>query len=258
MLAPPSNSLIITVQRAGQALPAIFLRHRDAHPAAVGVLLVGFLEAGRRGHAAVGVALAAFHVADAVERLHDFLGELGGLFEDRRERVGRRVGEARQVAVALHVKHVVQQELHIVHGRLVGRHVRLLESLLAARTVISASLPASRRARKLRSHSITGTCQFGDDAVDLGLLPFEPLDALVEFLQRDLELRHLPVAEVVEVEHLAHFLEREADRLAGEHIGEPRAVAPRVEALLAAPRRIERGPFPRRSAACAPRRRIPW
>ena len=95
------------------------------------------------------------------------------------------------------------------------------------------------RGGKLRFHSITGTCQFGDDAVDLGLLPFEPLDALVEFLQRDLELGHLPVAEVVEVEHLAHFLEREADRLAGEHIGKPRAVAARVEALLAAPRRIE-------------------
>ena len=57
-------------ERAGQPLPAIFGRHRDAHPAAVGVLLVGFLEAGRRGDAAVVVALAAFEVADAVERLH--------------------------------------------------------------------------------------------------------------------------------------------------------------------------------------------
>ena len=105
-------------------------------------------------------------------------------------------------------------------------------------------VPRSRIAgSKPRSHSITGTVQFGDDAVDLGLLPFEPLDALIEFLQRDFELRHLPVADVVEVEHLAHFLEREADRLAGEHVGEPRAVAPRVEALLAAPRRIDEALF---------------
>ena len=87
--------------------------------------------------------------------------------------------------------------------------------------------------------TITCTRQFGDDAVDVGLLPFEPLDALAEFCERDLELRHLPVAKVIEVEHLAHFLEREADRLAGEHVGEPRPVAPRVEPLLAAPRRVE-------------------
>ena len=63
------------------------------------------------------------------------------------------------------------------------------------------------------------------------------------FVKRDLELGHLPVAEIVEVEHLAHFLEREADLLAGEHVGEPRAVAPRIEPLLAAPRRIEQALF---------------
>ena len=92
---------------------------------------------------------------------------------------------------------------------------------------------------ELRLHGITGACQFGDDAVDIGLLLFQPLDALVEFRKRDLELGHLPVAEIVEVEHLAHFLEREADLLAGEHIGKPRAVAPRIKALLAAPGRLE-------------------
>src|SRR5882757_2048689 len=84
---------------------------------------------------------------------------------------------------------------------------------------------------ELFPHSITCTCQFGDDAVDLRLLPFEPGDPFAEFRQRDLELGHLPIAEVIEVEHLAHFLERKADRLAGKHIRKPRAVAAGIEPL---------------------------
>jgi hypothetical protein len=119
-------------ERAGQALPAIFGRHRDAHPAAVGVLPVGILEAGRRGHAAVVMTLAAFEVADAIERGEHLLGELSGFLEDRRKHVGRGIGEARQIAVALHVKHVVQQELHVIHGRLVGRHPNPPRSILFA------------------------------------------------------------------------------------------------------------------------------
>ena len=76
MLAPTSNSLIDHGQRAGQALAAIFGRHRDAHPAALGILPVGLLEPGRRRHAAVVMARAAFEVADAVERGEHLLGEL--------------------------------------------------------------------------------------------------------------------------------------------------------------------------------------
>ena len=85
---------------------------------------------------------------------------------------------------------------------------------------------------KLRLHHITRTRQLGDDAINIALLPFEPFDAFAELRQRDLQLGHLPVAEIVEVEHLAHFLEREADGLAGKYVGEPRAVAPGVEPLL--------------------------
>src|ERR1700752_1110816 len=92
---------------------------------------------------------------------------------------------------------------------------------------------------KLLSHHIPCPRQFGDDAVDIGLLLFQPLNALVEFRKRDLELGHLPVAEVVEVEHLAHFFEREADLLSGEPAGEPSAIAPRIEALFAARGRLQ-------------------
>ncbi len=55
----------------------------------------------------------------------------------------------------------------------------------------------------------------------------------------NLELGHLPVAQIVEVEHLAHFLKREANRLAGQHVGQPRAVASGIEPLLAAPGGVE-------------------
>src|SRR5439155_14772117 len=93
--------------------------------------------------------------------------------------------------------------------------------------------------RELRFHYITGASQLGDNAIDVVFLMFEPLDTLAEFCERDLELGDPTVAQIVEIEHLAHFLEREADRLAGEHIGQPRAVAAGVEPLLAAPRGVE-------------------
>ena len=119
----------------------------------------------------------------------------------------------------------------------------------------SVAWPAAARASRLKRHSTASPraasfafmhrcarASSAIDAVDLGLLPFQPLDALAEFRQRDLELRHLAVAEIVEVEHLAHFLEREADGLAGQHIGQARAVAARIEPLLAA-RRGSSSPF---------------
>ena len=72
--------------RRRQALAAELGRRRNAHPAAFGVLLVGGLEAVRRGDAAVGVARAALLVADAIERLHHLLAELGGFRQDRLDR----------------------------------------------------------------------------------------------------------------------------------------------------------------------------
>ncbi len=53
------------------------------------------------------------------------LGEFCCFLEDCRGRIRRRIGEARHVAVALHMEHVVEQELHVLDGRLVGRHLGL-------------------------------------------------------------------------------------------------------------------------------------
>jgi hypothetical protein len=63
----------------GQPLPAVFLGHRKAHPAALGVGLMGRLEAGRGFHGAVREPLAALLVAHAVEGLEHLLAKLRAL-----------------------------------------------------------------------------------------------------------------------------------------------------------------------------------
>jgi hypothetical protein len=70
-----------------QALPAEFFRHRNADPAAVDHLLEGFLETFGRRDRTVGVAGAALHVADAIERGQDVLAELGRLAQHRLDHV---------------------------------------------------------------------------------------------------------------------------------------------------------------------------
>ena len=97
-------------QRHRQALPAIFRRRRQAEPAAFGDLLVGFLEALRRGHAAVVMALAAFEIADAVERLQHFFGQFRRLAQDRLAHIGGGIAKAGKIVVAIDLKHVVEQE----------------------------------------------------------------------------------------------------------------------------------------------------
>ena len=105
-----------------QALAAEFGRRRDADPAAFDDLLEGVLETRRRGHAAVALALAAFLVADAIERSQHLLAELGGLAENSFDDVRRCVGEAGQVGIAVDAEDVVKQELHVIDRRLVARH----------------------------------------------------------------------------------------------------------------------------------------
>ena len=85
--------------------------------------------------AAVGVARAALLVADPVQGREHLLAELRRLPEDRLDHIGRGVGEARQVVVALEVEDVVEEEQSILDGGLVARH-RLLGS---------ADVPASGR-----------------------------------------------------------------------------------------------------------------
>ena len=47
---------------------------------------------------------------------------LAGLAENRLDHVRGRVGEARKIGIALDVEHVVEEELGVLDGRLVGRH----------------------------------------------------------------------------------------------------------------------------------------
>jgi hypothetical protein len=53
------------------------------------------------GDRAVVIALAAFLVAGEVERLEDFLTELGALAQHGLDHVRRRISKAREVIVAL-------------------------------------------------------------------------------------------------------------------------------------------------------------
>ena len=57
-----------------------------------------------------------------IDRLEDFLAELRALADHGLDHVRRRVGEARQVVVALNVEDVVEQEKRVVDGCLVDRH----------------------------------------------------------------------------------------------------------------------------------------
>src|SRR5258708_4829060 len=84
----PLNFVARLAQRHRRALPAIFRRRGQAQPAAFGDLLVGLLEAFRRRHAAVVVPGAAFEIAGAIEWLQHFLGEFGGLAQNRLPPVG--------------------------------------------------------------------------------------------------------------------------------------------------------------------------
>src|SRR5260370_32865940 len=77
-----------------------------------------------------------------------------------------------------------------------------------------------------------GAAELDDGPLDLRLLAPQPADLLLELAQRDPQLRHLAVAEIVEIQHLPDFLEREADRLAHQHVFEPCTVTPAVEPPL--------------------------
>ncbi len=110
------------VDRVRETLAAIFGFGGKADPAAFGHLPVGFLEALRRRHRAVGVALAAFLVAHAVERLQHFLAEFRAFAEDRRERFDAGIGKARQIVVALDVKDILQEKEHVVDRRFIAWH----------------------------------------------------------------------------------------------------------------------------------------
>ncbi len=109
-------------QRHRQPLPAIFRRRRQTEPAALGHLLEGFLETLRRRHRGIIIPLAAFEIADTVERLQHLFGEFCGLAQNRLAHIGGGVGETGQIVVAIDLEHVVEQEGDVFHGGFVDRH----------------------------------------------------------------------------------------------------------------------------------------
>ena len=58
-----------------------------------------------------------------------FSASFAALGKDRLEHVGRGVGEAGKVAVALVAEHLIQHEKRILNRRLVGRHLVFLPKL---------------------------------------------------------------------------------------------------------------------------------
>ncbi|OIQ63812.1 hypothetical protein GALL_546460 [mine drainage metagenome] len=109
-------------QRDRQSLPAIFRRRRESEPTALRHLLERFLEAFRRCHAAIVMALAALQVADAVKGLQHLFAELGGFGQNRLPHVGGGIAEPGKVVVTVDLKHVVEQETDIFQGGFVDRH----------------------------------------------------------------------------------------------------------------------------------------
>ena len=98
--------------------------------AALGELLVGFLEALGRAHHAV-LVVAAFLVASAVQREQHVLAELGGFLDDGVDRVRRRFFVARQLGERRNVEHFVQNELDVFDRGLVDGHCFLLSRFSA-------------------------------------------------------------------------------------------------------------------------------
>src|SRR3954452_23856563 len=87
--------------------------------------------------------------------------------------------------------------------------------------------------RQAGAHDLAGMAEFGMGAVDVApaVLQFDQL--VLETDERHRELRGLPIAEIVEVEHVAHLLQRKADTLAHQDELQPSPVAPRIHPLEA-------------------------
>jgi len=104
----------------GQVLAAELLGQVQPVPAAVLDLLEGVLEAGRRVDHAV-FQPAALGVADRVQGGQNALGQLAGLFEDGGGEVAVELGIAGDPGFG-GLEHVMQQELHVLHGGFVTGH----------------------------------------------------------------------------------------------------------------------------------------
>src|SRR5947209_11704997 len=109
-------------QRVRQALAAILRIDGESDPAAFGISLEGFLEALRGPDVPLAFAHAAFAVAGKVQRLQHFLAEFCRLAENSLDDVGCRIGEAREIVVAIDLEYIAEEERDLLHRRFVARH----------------------------------------------------------------------------------------------------------------------------------------
>ena len=116
-----------------QALTAEFRVEGHGVPAGFGEQLVGFLEAGRGGHDAV-LADATGPVADAVDRVENAGGELGGFVEDGLDEIDGTFLVAGQGADFFEAGHFVEDELHVAHRGDIGAHGLSPDCLVAGQT----------------------------------------------------------------------------------------------------------------------------
>jgi len=109
-------------QRLRQALAAVSNIMGQARPAAFDELFVGFLEASRGLHTRLA-PLAAFEVANAVQRRQHVLAELGTFLKDRIDHIGRGFLATRQALVVRFIaEQFVANEANITQRGFVFRH----------------------------------------------------------------------------------------------------------------------------------------
>ena len=90
-------------------------------PAALGIFLIGLLEARRRAHDAV-LQPRALAVADIVERRQHVARQLAGFLENSVDEIGARLLAAREQCDLGEAGEFVEREPHVGEGRRVGDH----------------------------------------------------------------------------------------------------------------------------------------
>ena len=108
-----------------QALATEFRFASQCRPAVFGKLLIGFLEALGHGHGLV-VPFGTFLVARDVQRRQHAFGELGRLFHDRVDHVGRCVLATRHLRYLLEPCQLFEHELHVANRCNVFTHFSVL------------------------------------------------------------------------------------------------------------------------------------
>ena len=77
------------------------------------------------------MAGAALEIADAIKRLQHFFAEFGRLAQNRLAHIGRGIGKAGKIVVAVDLKHVIEQETDVFNWGFVDRHHSLPAGLTA-------------------------------------------------------------------------------------------------------------------------------